>query len=63
MQCFQNELMRSWLFARASELDPSVQRDDLMLDEVLADAGIVGLDGLAALGHDHAVVEEVPLAA
>ncbi len=69
MQCFQNELMRDWLFAWVSELDPSLPRDDLLLDEVLQDNGIDGPGALASLDHEDAaalarqIAAEMPLAA
>lgn len=37
MQCFEAEVTRTFLLAMCRELNPSLARDDLLLDSVLED--------------------------
>ena len=69
MHCYEGEVTRNFLFALCLELNPCLERDDLLLEDVLEDNGIdsvamlfgLGEEALQALVYD--VVQELPVAA
>ncbi len=66
MQCYESEVTRNSLFALCCELDPCLQRDELLLEVVLAAHGVAALfelgeEALQALVRE--VVQELPVAA
>jgi hypothetical protein len=69
MHCYENALLRNWLFERVREIDPQARRDDLLIEQVLADNGIGDLAVLCSLGAEEArclaaqIVGDIPLAA
>ena len=69
MQCFEAEATRTFLLALCRELNPALERDDLLLDDVLSELGIDTVAKLYRLGEDALsalvarVADELPLAA
>ena len=69
MHCFESEVTRNFLFALCLELNPCLERDDLLLQDVLNANGIVTVVQLFSLGEDalgrlvYEVVQELRVAA
>ena len=69
MQCFEAEATRRYLFSLCRELNPALERDDLLLDDVLDAHGIDGLGALTRLEDEalsrlvRSVVADMPMAA
>lgn len=69
MQCFESEVTRNFLFALCCELNPCLERDDVLLEDVLDSHGIGSVAALFAMGEDDLqamvcdLVEELPVAA
>ena len=69
MHCFENALMRDYLFALARELDPTIARDDLLLEQALNHHDLRTMRALMDMETDqitglvHQLVGALPIAA
>jgi hypothetical protein len=69
MHCYESALLRNWLFERVREVDPRARRDDLLLEQVLAELGIDNLGALRSLDAADTqslvrrIADDVPMAA